>query len=86
MSAVVVMLDRFAATRRSAPPAAGVDVAEVERQVRAYAFRIGCNESNRMAAVATALKWGNNTEQAIAEGKKRADKLRSMQPDLDGAA
>lgn len=78
--------DRSVLHRRTPVPAAGVEVHQVEPTVRAYAFKIGCTESNAQAAVTWALRWGGTNADAIAAGKKRADKLRGMQPDPDGWA
>lgn len=78
--------DRFAVTRRTPVPAAGVDTAEVERQVRCFAVGIGCVESNVIAAVTRALRWGGTTALAVEAGKKKARELRAFQPQPDGAA
>ena len=83
---VVDTSSRFSTPRRTPVPAAGVDVAEVQRQVRAYAFEIGCDVSNTTSAINIAINWGGTTQQAIQAGKRWADKKRAQQPDGPSAA
>jgi hypothetical protein len=66
----------------TSPPAAATrsNSADVAVAVRAYAQKLGCDDSNIRAAIAWALRAPGHTLQAIREGRNRADQLRARQP------
>ena len=52
------------------------DATDIAKAVYRYSQVIGCNESNTIAAIASALKETSHTLAAIRAGKRRADQLR----------
>jgi hypothetical protein len=69
-----------ALTDREPTPRPLVDAASVRRCVTDHANKIGCNDSNRRAAITWALANGMNTMHAVKVGYERADQLRARQP------
>jgi hypothetical protein len=66
----------MSAQRTGAPR---IDTEAVVRIVGQHADRIGCDTSNRTAAIAWATRHGTNTIHACAIGRNRADVLRNRQ-------
>lgn len=57
-----------------------IDAVAVRRVIHDHACKIGCDTSNRDAALAWALRYGTCTLDACRQGKQRAEKLRAQQP------